>query len=39
VNGLAVRVGDEVNGATVVSIERDRVMLWNKGQPKTLYAR
>jgi HD-like signal output (HDOD) protein len=38
VNGLTVRVGDEVNGATVLSIERDRVTLWSNAQSKTLYS-
>jgi hypothetical protein len=39
VNGLTVRVGDEVNGATVISIERDRVTLSSNAQSKTLYSR
>jgi HD-like signal output (HDOD) protein len=39
VNGLTVRVGDEVNGATVLSIERDRVTLLSNAQPKILYSR
>jgi HD-like signal output (HDOD) protein len=39
VNGIMVRIGDEVNGATVLSIERDRVILWGNGKPKTLFSR
>jgi hypothetical protein len=36
VNGQTLSVGDEINGATILSISRDKVTLGINGQHKTL---